>query len=238
MFAPSPTGFYDAHGNVWEWTEDHFAPLPGFEIHYLYDDFSTPCYDGWHNTIMGAAWRRRQGIALRRSLTLLTPCRFACPSGGSWASAGDLASRYARYHFRRHFFQHMGFRYAVTEAEERWPGQSSAANLWEGQNQVRRPLPPLPARTREERLTCPLPCLLPPQLSTVAATQYPACLSKPVAAVPRDLALGQASTYCSELARRAATAAAAAGMSVRCARQPSGRSHPHPLGLSCATEHE
>ncbi len=30
--------------------------------------------------------------------------------GGSWASTGDLASRFARYMFRRHFYQHCGFR--------------------------------------------------------------------------------------------------------------------------------
>ena len=62
--------------------EDHFAPLPEFEIHFLYDDFSTPCFDGWHTGIMG----------------------------GSWISCGQLASNFARYHFRRHFFQHLGFR--------------------------------------------------------------------------------------------------------------------------------
>ena len=28
-FAPSPNGFFDTHGNVWEWGADHFAPLPG-----------------------------------------------------------------------------------------------------------------------------------------------------------------------------------------------------------------
>ena len=67
---------------MWEWTEDHFNALPGSETHYLYDDFSTPCYDGRHNVIMG----------------------------GSWASSGDVASYFARYMFRRHFYQHCGFR--------------------------------------------------------------------------------------------------------------------------------
>ena len=68
--------------------EDHFAPLPEFEIHFLYDDFSTPCFDGWHTGIMG----------------------------GSWISCGNLASNFARYHFRRHFFQHLGFRYVEVES--------------------------------------------------------------------------------------------------------------------------
>ena len=30
--------------------------------------------------------------------------------GGSWVSTGDEASHFARYAFRRHFFQHLGFR--------------------------------------------------------------------------------------------------------------------------------
>ena len=30
--------------------------------------------------------------------------------GGSWASTGDEASRFSRFAFRRHFFQHLGFR--------------------------------------------------------------------------------------------------------------------------------
>eukprot|EP00953_Heterococcus_sp_UTEX-ZZ885_P029608 15708-Heterococcus_DN1.PRE.2 len=30
--------------------------------------------------------------------------------GGSWCSSGNVASKYARYHFRPHFQQHAGFR--------------------------------------------------------------------------------------------------------------------------------
>lgn len=67
--------------------EDHFAALPGFKIHQYYDDFSTPCFDGEHNVIMG----------------------------GSFASSGDLSSVFARFHFRPHFHQHAGFR--VVKAE-------------------------------------------------------------------------------------------------------------------------
>ncbi len=84
MYAPNEKGFYDVFGNVWEWTEDHFNGLPGGYTDYLYDDFSTPCYDGRHNLIMGS----------------------------SWASMGDVASPFARFMFRRHFFQHCGFRVA------------------------------------------------------------------------------------------------------------------------------
>ena len=103
-FPPSSTGFHDTHGNVWEWAEDHFAPLPEFSIHYLYDDFSAPCFDGWHTVILG----------------------------GSWVSSGNLASSYARYHFRRHFFQQLGFRYVAVKEKEAFPGAATVTNLWEG----------------------------------------------------------------------------------------------------------
>ena len=69
------------------WSEDHFYPLPGSKAHPYYEDFSTPCYDGKHQMIFG----------------------------GSFASTGDLASVWARYHFRPHFFQHAGFRIACHE---------------------------------------------------------------------------------------------------------------------------
>lgn len=81
-FAQNEHGVHDVFGNVWQWTEDHFHPLPGFKVHPLYDDFSTPCFDGQHQMILG----------------------------GSFASAGDEASAWARFHFRPHFFQHAGFR--------------------------------------------------------------------------------------------------------------------------------
>lgn len=84
MYPSNQKGFHDVFGNVWEWVEDHFNGLPGHRTHFLYDDFSTPCYDGRHNLIMG----------------------------GSWASTGDECSHFARYMFRRHFYQHCGFRLA------------------------------------------------------------------------------------------------------------------------------
>ncbi|KAJ8040813.1 Ergothioneine biosynthesis protein 1 [Holothuria leucospilota] len=83
-YPPNSKGFHDVFGNVWQWTEDHFNGFPGTKTSFLYDDFSTPCFDGKHNIIMG----------------------------GSWISTGDEASRFARYSFRRHFFQHAGFRLA------------------------------------------------------------------------------------------------------------------------------
>lgn len=81
-FAPTSAGFHDVAGNLWEWCEDHFHPLPGFKVDPLYDDFSTPCFDGEHQMIMG----------------------------GSFVSTGGEASGHARFHFRPHFFQHAGFR--------------------------------------------------------------------------------------------------------------------------------
>eukprot|EP00117_Sycon_ciliatum_P002388 scpid36519/ scgid5121/ Iron(II)-dependent oxidoreductase EgtB len=81
-YKKNSAGFFDTMGNVWQWTEDHFNGLPGAKFDYLYHDFSTPYYDGWHNLILG----------------------------GSWISTGDSASSFARFWFRRHFFQHMGFR--------------------------------------------------------------------------------------------------------------------------------
>uniref|UniRef100_A0AAV1VGB5 Sulfatase-modifying factor enzyme domain-containing protein n=1 Tax=Peronospora matthiolae TaxID=2874970 RepID=A0AAV1VGB5_9STRA len=80
---PTSQGFHDVFGNAWEWCEDAFAALLGFRVHPYYKDFSEPCFDGQHHVIMG----------------------------GSFASAGDNgASKFARYHFRPHFFQHAGFR--------------------------------------------------------------------------------------------------------------------------------
>ncbi len=73
-------------GNVWHWLEDQFNPLENFKVHPLYDDFSTPCFDGKHQMIMG----------------------------GSFMSCGHEASRWARFHFRPHFYQHSGFRMART----------------------------------------------------------------------------------------------------------------------------
>jgi 5-histidylcysteine sulfoxide synthase/putative 4-mercaptohistidine N1-methyltranferase len=84
---PTSAGFHDVFGNVWQWCEDDFNPLSNFRVHYMYDDFSTPCFDGKHNMIMG----------------------------GSFISTGDEASIWARFHFRPHFFQHAGFRLVCSD---------------------------------------------------------------------------------------------------------------------------
>lgn len=83
--------FYDVVGNVWQWTETPINGFPGFRVHPLYDDFSTPTFDTKHNLI----------------------------KGGSWISTGNEATKDARYAFRRHFFQHAGFRYLESEHQVR-----------------------------------------------------------------------------------------------------------------------
>lgn len=79
--------FYDVIGNVWQWTETPITGFAGFKVHPMYDDFSTPTFDGKHNLI----------------------------KGGSWISTGNEATRHARYAFRRHFYQHAGFRIVESE---------------------------------------------------------------------------------------------------------------------------
>lgn len=81
--------FYDVQGNVWQWTETAIYPFDGFQVHPIYDDFTTPTFDGQHNLI----------------------------KGGSWISSGNEVLHSARYAFRRHFFQHAGFRYVAAEQD-------------------------------------------------------------------------------------------------------------------------
>ena len=80
--------FYDIIGNVWQWSETTIAGFDGFKVHPVYDDFTTPTIDGKHNIF----------------------------SGGSFISTGNEATKHARYAFRRHFYQHAGFRYIESEA--------------------------------------------------------------------------------------------------------------------------
>ena len=47
VFEWGGTGFYDVIGNVWQWTETPIDGLPGFEVHPLYDDFSTPTFGAY-----------------------------------------------------------------------------------------------------------------------------------------------------------------------------------------------
>lgn len=112
-FAANSKGFHDVFGNVWQWCEDHFHPLAGAKPHPYYDDFSTPCYDGEHQMILG----------------------------GSFISTGDEASRFARFHFRPHFFQHAGFRIVRSEdgnsaSDAKLLSMSSGASNYETQEML------------------------------------------------------------------------------------------------------
>ncbi len=78
----------DIIGNVWQWTTTPIDGYEGFRVHPCYDDFSTPTFDGRHNLI----------------------------KGGCWISTGNYAIKDSRYAFRRHFFQHAGFRYVESSA--------------------------------------------------------------------------------------------------------------------------
>lgn len=80
--------FFDITGNVWQWTESPTYPYAGFDVHPLYDDFTTPTFDDRHNLI----------------------------KGGSWIACGNESLGSARYAFRRHFYQHAGFRYVISDA--------------------------------------------------------------------------------------------------------------------------
>ncbi len=100
--------FFDVIGNVWQWTETPTYPFHGFRIHPWYDDFSTPTFDTRHNLI----------------------------KGGSWISTGNEATRDSRYAFRRHFFQHAGFRYVESSSpveihEEQYETDALAAQYCE-----------------------------------------------------------------------------------------------------------
>lgn len=81
--------FYDVTGNVWQWSLTPIYPFDGFVTHPIYDDFTTPTFDDRHALI----------------------------KGGSFISLGNETLRSARYAFRKHFFQHAGFRYVISSNE-------------------------------------------------------------------------------------------------------------------------
>ena len=83
--------FYDVIGNVWQWSQTPIYPFDGFKVHPIYDDFTTPTFDTKHNLI----------------------------KGGSWISTGNESLLSARFAFRRHFFQHAGFRYVEATSKSK-----------------------------------------------------------------------------------------------------------------------
>ena len=82
--------FFDVVGNVWQWSSSTMEPFDGFKVHPIYDDFTVPTFDNKHNLI----------------------------KGGSWASIGNETLESARYAFRKHFYQHAGFRYVETTFQD------------------------------------------------------------------------------------------------------------------------
>ena len=72
----------DVVGNVWQWGSTCIYPFYGFETHPAYNDFTVPTYDGRHSMILG----------------------------GSFISCGNMETLYARYAFRKHFYQFAGLR--------------------------------------------------------------------------------------------------------------------------------
>ena len=79
-------GVFDVVGNVWQHSRTLIHPFDGFKVHPAYDDFTVPTFDDKHALILGS----------------------------SWASTGNLITKKSRYAFRKHFYQHAGFRYVVT----------------------------------------------------------------------------------------------------------------------------
>ena len=94
---------YDVTGNVWQWTETPIYPFDDFEVHPCYDDFTAPTFDTRHNLF----------------------------KGGSWISCGNETLGSARFAFRRHFFQHAGFRYVVAA-----PPAMPASSIYETDKQL------------------------------------------------------------------------------------------------------
>ena len=91
VFKTSNGDFYDVIGNVWQWSLTPIYPFDDFITHPIYDDFTTPTFDDRH----------------------------ALMKGGSFSSLGNETLEEARYAFRKHFFQHAGFRYVKSSNEYR-----------------------------------------------------------------------------------------------------------------------
>ena len=109
-YPPNQKGFFDVSGNSWEWCLDYFCPFPGFQVHHLYEDFSTPCFDGLHHVIMSS----------------------------SFISTGNEVSDYSRFHFRPHFLQHASFRLVEGKSETVVTSDTDSPGPYVGQYPFRR----------------------------------------------------------------------------------------------------
>ena len=82
-------GFCDIVGNLLQHTITPVYPFENFKIDPLYEDFTTPAFDGRHDII----------------------------KGGCFMNTGNSASMYYRTGFRRHFYLFAGFRYVESDNE-------------------------------------------------------------------------------------------------------------------------
>ena len=77
-----PSMINDIRGNVWQWINNDFYPLPGFKPHRYFTNFSLPYFNKEHAMLIG----------------------------GAWITTGTSASISYRLWFRKYFYQHAGFR--------------------------------------------------------------------------------------------------------------------------------
>lgn len=101
MFEWGNSGIYDVVGNAWTPTLTPMYPYAGFQPHYVYDDFTAPCFDDLHFQI----------------------------KGGSFFSKGcNGATEESRYAFRAHFMQEIGVRYVKSTNDTTVPTLGTETN--------------------------------------------------------------------------------------------------------------
>lgn len=65
---PNPWGFYDIHGNVWEWCQDWFAPYPSAD---LVDPVGPP--SGKFKVFRGGSWNNAVELTRSRNRFMMSP---------------------------------------------------------------------------------------------------------------------------------------------------------------------